>query len=153
MANLNIAAKASASAQAQVLPVGSASMCRLRREPCTKSLSDSTSVEAVITLPTMKCSCTHTVSNHHIPVMLCVLPHRKGKQHHVYTPTTSPRKKRQHVPRAAHPQTSANHTTLMTKWILLSMCRAVYQRPSLSHSLNTSPAVQASSTPCRPHHL
>ena len=53
-ASPNVTAITSTSAQAQVPPVASGSSRRLRRDTCAESLSDSRSVDVVVTSPTRR---------------------------------------------------------------------------------------------------
>ena len=81
-ASLNVAAKASTSAQAQVPPVSSGSTRRLRRDTCAGSLSDSGSVEVVVTSPA-RCPRRHTpaqvASNNDTPKTPRVIAAEEGK--------------------------------------------------------------------------
>ena len=79
--------------------MASGSTRRLRRNTRAESLSDSGSVEVVITSPTKrprKHAREKVASNSHTPVTPRVSP-RKGKRRQVYTPTTTPRKQRRRV--------------------------------------------------------
>jgi hypothetical protein len=104
-ANPNVAAKASTSAP--VRPVASGSTRRLRRHTRAESSSNSGSVEVVTTSPTMKPPRTQArakaASNNHTPMLPRVSPRRKGKRRDIFTPMTSPRKKRRRVARASDP--------------------------------------------------
>jgi hypothetical protein len=104
-ANPNVAAKASTSAP--VPPVASGSTRRLRRQTRAEPSSDSGSVEVVMTSPTTKRPRANArakaASNNHTPVLPRVSPRRKGKRRHIFTPVTSPRKKRRRVARASDP--------------------------------------------------
>ena len=98
-ASPNVAATASTSARTQGPPVASGSTRRLWRNTRAESLSDSGSVEVVITSPTKrlrKHAREQVASNSHTPVTPRVSP-RKGKRRQVYTPTISPRKQRRRV--------------------------------------------------------
>ena len=80
-------------------PVSSGSTRRLRRDTRAESLSDSGSVEVVVTSP-MRRPRRHAqqaASNNDTPVTPRVSPRRKGKRRNIYTPTTSPRKQRRFV--------------------------------------------------------
>ena len=99
-ASPNVTATASTSAQAQGPPVASGGTRRLRRDTCSESLSDSGSVEVVVTSPMKRIRKNvhaQAGSNNHTPVTPRVSPRRKGKHRQVYTPTTSPRKQRRRV--------------------------------------------------------
>ena len=88
-ASPNVAATASTSAQAQGPPVATGSTRRLRRNTRAESLSDSGSVEVVITSPTKrprKYARERAVSNSHTPMTPRVSP-RKGKRRQVYIHT------------------------------------------------------------------
>jgi hypothetical protein len=109
-ANPNVTGKASTSAKTQGPPVASGSTRRLRRETRAEISSDSGSVEVVMTSPTTKRPRTNartkvasSQNNDHSPIMPRVSPRRKGKRRHIFTPVTSPRKKRRRVARASDP--------------------------------------------------
>ena len=94
--NPNIAVSMSALAPGPA--VASGSTRRLQKKTCVESLSDSRSMEVVIT-SLMKCSHVQTASNqnhNHWAVLPCVSPCRKRKQQHLYT-LTSPPRKQQHI--------------------------------------------------------
>ena len=81
-ASPNVTAIASTSAQAQVPPVSSGSTRRLRRDTCAGSLSDSGSVEVVVTSPA-RCPRRHThaqvASNNDTPKTPRVIAAEEGK--------------------------------------------------------------------------
>ena len=129
----------------------SGSTRRLRRDTRAESLSDSGSVEVVVTSPTKrprKHARAQAASNSHTPETPRVSPRRKGKRRNIYTPTTSPRKQRRRV---APPRDPAEPDDLDDEVeIIVDMPQ---RAPKAKPSLSPSTAVPASRSPRLSHHL
>ena len=154
-ANPNMTATASTSAQAQGPPVASGSTRRLRRDTRAESLSDSGSVEVVITSPTKrprKHARAQAASNSHTPETPRVSPRRKGKRRNIYTPTTSPRKQRRRVappPDPAEADDSDDEVEIVVDMPQRApkaepQPKPKYRRSSQQQPASTPPAVSAS---------
>ena len=142
------AATASTSAQAQGPPVASGSTRRLRKNTRAESLSDSGSVEVVITSPTKrprKHAREKAASNSHTPVTPRVSS-RKGKRRQEYTPTTSPRKQRRRVATPRDPAEADDSDDEVEIVVDMSQ-RPPKAKPQAKHKYRHSSQQQPASTP------